>query len=455
VVEIARAVAVGWTAPGHRAGARTLADGRGEVSSEFERSVKRMWRSGGSVAVVLVRFDDLPVVVERYGTSTTDQLLAAAADRIRRSIREIDLAARLPSDVFAIVVEDERPGSGADVPAAEVAERLASAFTEPLSVGNTEVSLPARVGVAVGDRTILRVEELIQRAELALADAEPGRRFRFYDVDQQHRAVRRLELKAGLSRALERNTLSLRYQPLVSLATGDLVGLESLLRWHDPDHGPVPPNEFIPLAEESDLILPIGDWVVRRSLASLGEWTATIPGLPSIGLSVNVSARQMSRPGLVATLQRTLEETGVGPEHLVLELTESAYMVDDEVMRAQLRGIRDLGVRLALDDFGTGWSSLDYLRRLPVDVVKIAQVFVDQIGTSARADALVRAIVDLAHALGLITVAEGVERAEQAEQLRQTGCFLGQGWYFARELSEQQTTAALHELARTTAPESP
>jgi EAL domain-containing protein (putative c-di-GMP-specific phosphodiesterase class I) len=239
----------------------------------------------------------------------------------------------------------------------------------------------------------------------------------------------------------------LRYQPLVSLESQQAVGLEALIRWNDPVLGAIQPSEFIPLAEETGLIVSIGSWVLETSTATFAEWRRSMPGLPALGLSVNVSGRQLTRPGLVATTKACLEAADLPPELLLLELTESAFVADDEVARSQLHGLRDLGVRLAIDDFGTGWASLEYVHRLPVDVLKIAQVFVDQMDVSPRGAALVRAIVDLAHALGLITVAEGVERPEQAERLAQMGCYLGQGWYFARELVEEDAAVALQEVA--------
>jgi EAL domain-containing protein (putative c-di-GMP-specific phosphodiesterase class I) len=332
--------------------------------------------------------------------------------------------------------------------AADVASRLVSLFAEPLSTTLTDLTVQAAIGVAVADRASLYADQLVGRAELAMAEAaRRGDGFQFYEAGHQAEAVRRLQLKTALGRAIEREAFSLRYQPMVSLRTGATVGLEALLRWDDVEHGSVSPSEFIPVAEETDLIVPIGEWVLRTALQQRTAWAEELPGLPVIGLSVNVSARQMARPGLVEAVRTGLSATGLAPEVLLLELTESALMADDEVVRAQIKGLRDLGVRLGLDDFGTGWSSLEYLNRLSVDVLKIAQVFVDQIGTSTRATALVRAIIDLAHSLGLITVAEGVETEEQADRLRQMGCFLGQGWHFSRELTVPDATEELRGIA--------
>jgi len=416
--------------------------------TQLTRVLERTWRTPTSVAVLLLHVGDLRLINDRFGRLVGDEVLAAAAARLRSCLREVDLVARVDASTFGVIVESDLRESRSEVMAAEVAHRLVSLFAEPLSTTLTDLAIDASIGVAVADAASLHADELIGRAELAVSQAAgAGDGFRFYEVGHHEEAIRRLQVKAALGRAIERNAFSLRYQPFVSLRTGAALGVEALLRWRDPDHGDVSPSEFIPVAEETDLIVPIGEWVLETALAQRAAWAAELPGLPVIGLSVNVSARQMARPGLVDSVRRSLDATGLGPEVLLLELTESALMADDEVVRAQIKGLRDLGVRLGLDDFGTGWSSLEYLSRLPVDVLKIAQVFVDQIGASTRATALVRAIIDLAHSLGLITVAEGVETAQQADRLRQMGCFLGQGWYFSRELTVPDATELLRNLA--------
>lgn len=424
--------------------------GREFFDDQVDRALRRGWRTPTSVAVVLVGIGAVGTVVDRYGQRTADELVAAAAARLRTCIRDVDVAARIDVGVLAVLLESDRREVAPELMATEVAGRITSAFTEPLTTTVVSLAVDVRVGVALADTATLDAPELLQRADLALADAhvDPLSRFRFYDAEQQDAAVRRLRLKAALGEARAAGELSLRYQPLVSFQSGATVGLEALLRWSSPTLGAVSPSEFIPLAEESELIVPIGEWALRAALLQQAEWARAMPGLPVIGLSVNVSARQLARPGLLGTIRSAIADSGLPPEVLLLELTESALVVDDDVTRAQIAGLRDLGVRLALDDFGTGWSSLEYLSRLPVDVLKIAQVFVDQVGASNRANALVRAIIDLAHSLGLITVAEGVEREEQAARLRQMGCYLGQGWYFARELSADDAAAALGRLVR-------
>jgi diguanylate cyclase (GGDEF)-like protein len=415
---------------------------------QLARVLERTWRTPTSVAVLVLQIRDLRLINDRFGHMVGDEVLGAAAARLRSCLREVDLVARIDTATFGVILETDRRQARPELMAADVSSRLVSLFAEPLSTTLTDLAVQAAIGVAVADRASLHADHLVGRAELAMAGAiQAGEGFKFYEAGHQADAVRRLQLKTALGRAIEREALSLRYQPLVSLRTGATVGVEALLRWDDAEHGSVSPSEFIPVAEETDLIIPIGEWVLQTALEQRAAWVQELPGLPVIGLSVNVSARQMARPGLVDAVRRNLDGTGLAPEVLLLELTESALMADDEVVRAQIKGLRDLGVRLGLDDFGTGWSSLEYLNRLSVDVLKIAQVFVDQIGTSTRATALVRAIIDLAHSLGLITVAEGVETEEQADRLRQMGCFLGQGWHFGRELTVDDATDELRRVA--------
>jgi len=415
---------------------------------QLARVLERTWRTPTSVAVLVLQVRDLRLISDRFGRMVGDEVVGAAAARLRTCLREVDLVARIDASTFGVILETDRRQARPELMAADVASRLVSLFAEPLSTTLTDLTVHAAIGVAVADRASLHAEQLLGRAELAMAGAiQTGEGFQFYEAGHQADAVRRLQLKTALGRAIEREAFSLRYQPLVSLRTGATLGVEALLRWDDAEHGSVSPSEFIPVAEETDLIIPIGEWVLHTALEQRARWAEELPGLPVIGLSVNVSARQMARPGLVDAVHRSLAATGLAPEVLLLELTESALMADDEVVRAQIKGLRDLGVRLGLDDFGTGWSSLEYLNRLSVDVLKIAQVFVDQIGTSTRATALVRAIIDLAHSLGLITVAEGVETEEQADRLRQMGCFLGQGWHFSRELTVPDATDELRRIA--------
>jgi EAL domain-containing protein (putative c-di-GMP-specific phosphodiesterase class I)/GGDEF domain-containing protein len=415
----------------------------------LERSLRRQWRAPTATAILLVRVENLALGNARLARTTVDEISAAAAVRLRFCVREVDIVARIRPDVLAVLLEcDQRTGSPTTA-AGEVAARMVSAFTEPLTTSAGDFAVNVRIGIAISDPEIESGRDLATRAEFALgvAACEPAGTFRFFDDDQQSSAVRRVTLKSELARAIERDQLTLRYQPLVALQTGLMVGVEPLLRWNHDVLGAISPGEFIPVAEQTGLINPIGTWVLEQAVAQYAEWRDTVPGMPVIGLSVNVSAHQLSRPGFLGTVHNALQRHDLDPRTLLLEITERAVMVDDAVTRAQIAGLRDLGVRFALDDFGTGFSSLEYLTRLPVDVLKIAQVFIDQLGTSTRSNAMVRAMIDLAHSLGLITVAEGVEHEEQAERLRKMGCFLAQGWHFARDLSVADATQSLRDLA--------
>jgi EAL domain-containing protein (putative c-di-GMP-specific phosphodiesterase class I) len=251
---------------------------------------------------------------------------------------------------------------------------------------------------------------------------------RLFEGGMDALALRRLELRHDLQAALDGGQLALQYQPIVELGSGAVTGLEALLRWRHPERGLVPPAEFVPLAEETGLIVPIGQWVLDEALRQLVAWAEPT------AISVNLSAVQLQRPELVEDVRAALERAGVEPARLTLEITESIFMADVEAVNATLRDLKELGVRLALDDFGTGYSSLGYLARLPIDVLKIAKPFVDEIRTDPQHAALAQAIVRIAETLGLTTIAEGIEVAEQHEHLRQLQCELGQGFLFARPL---------------------
>jgi diguanylate cyclase (GGDEF)-like protein len=377
------------------------------------------------VAVLVLDLDDFKTVNDSLGHTAGDGLLVTVAARLRSALREGDTCARLGGDEFGVLLED--CGTTEDV--LRIAEELGDVLRRPLTLEGREVTSTASIGAAVSapGRT---AEELLRNADLAMYRAKAaGNGFcRLFEGGMDALALRRLELRHDLQAALDGGQLALQYQPIVELGSGAVTGLEALLRWRHPERGLVPPAEFVPLAEETGLIVPIGQWVLDEALRQLVAWAEPT------AISVNLSAVQLQRPELVEDVRAALERAGVEPARLTLEITESIFMADVEAVNATLRDLKELGVRLALDDFGTGYSSLGYLARLPIDVLKIAKPFDDHIRTDPQHAALAQAIVRIAETLGLTTIAEGIEVAEQHEHLRQLQCELGQGFLFARPL---------------------
>jgi diguanylate cyclase (GGDEF)-like protein len=393
--------------------------------------------ASGAAAAVTVLFLDLDrfkAVNDRLGHAAGDELLRAAGERIRRCTRAEDTAARFGGDEFAVVLVDQGP---AQVQA--VAERILSALVEPFDIAGGPVHIGVTIGIAEAHADVA-ADELLAEADVALygAKRDGGGRARWYDPSLREEQVHRLQLEADLQSALPGGQLDIVYQPIVSLSTGVTTGLEALLRWDRPGAGPVPPLSFIPLAEGNGLILDIGRWVLERTCGQLAEWRAGSPGLTA---NVNVSARQLADPAFVGHVEAALGRAGLPGSALTLEITESMLLHDRAQVVDGLHLLREVGVLIALDDFGTGYSCLSYLRSLPVDVLKVDRSFVS--GTAAGDAPLVRTVIELGHALGLRTTAEGIETAVQRDQLRALGCDTGQGWFFGRPLAAGPATAYL------------
>jgi EAL domain-containing protein (putative c-di-GMP-specific phosphodiesterase class I) len=358
-------------------------------------------------------------------------------------VRAVDTAARLGGDEFAVLLED----GGDGVMAAEVASRILRALEAPIQLETKDVYVHASIGIASADETHTPgpegPEELLRNADAAMYMAKEGGkgRYQVFEPEMHHTALLRLELKADLQRALENGELTLYYQPVIELATGKIEGFEALLRWRHAERGMIPPLEFIPLAEETGLIVPIGRWVLSEAATRARELQERFPSDPPLHMAVNLSARQL-RHELVTEVAEILAETGLPPNDLILEITESVMMEDIDRSIQRLTELKSLGVRLAIDDFGTGYSSLNYIRRLPVDVLKIDKSFVDSVSDGGEESALTAAIVDLAGILKLRPVAEGIERADQLEKLLDLNCELGQGYFFTEPLPLE----AVHDL---------
>jgi EAL domain-containing protein (putative c-di-GMP-specific phosphodiesterase class I) len=361
------------------------------------------------------------------------------------SLRAVDTAARLGGDEFAVLLEDNQ-----GVHAADAAVRILEVLKEPFAIEGREVFVRASIGIATGAEGPAGqdgAEEILRNADVAMYMAkENGKgRYQVFEPAMHDTAIKRLELKADLQRAAENGEFVLHYQPVIALETGRIAGVEALIRWRHPKRGLVPPLEFIPLAEETGLIIAIGHWVLKEACGMARELQERYSAPEPLHMAVNLSARQLQRPEIVAEVRDVLDDSGLDPRTLILEITESVMMADMELSIARLRELKELGVKLAVDDFGTGYSSLNYIRRFPVDILKVDKSFVDGVHEGGEASALTAAVIELAGILKLQPVAEGIERADQLEKLLELGCDAGQGFFFARPLNLDDLRVMLDE----------
>jgi diguanylate cyclase (GGDEF)-like protein len=391
------------------------------------------------MAVLFIDLDRFKIVNDSLGHTAGDHLLMGVADRIRASLREGDTAARLGGDEFAVLL----PGLSSADDAEPVAVRLLEQLRAPFDLNGSEAYVSASIGVAYSRPGEHSAQELLVDADLAMYQAKKHGKDKFELFEPAMRAEFQatIDLEADLRRAVVRHEFELRYQPIVHLTTGDITGVEALIRWQHPTRGVVPPADFIPLAEETGLIVPIGEWVLREATQRVSEWNKRRPGRP-LTVSVNISAVQLEQCVLPQVVQSALDASGLPADRLILELTESLLVDHRTATLRRLEAIKALGVRLAIDDFGTGYSSLAYLRRFPVDIIKIDKSFVDDVVDEPTAAALTHGIIQLGRALQLSTIAEGIEHAGQLSSLAGGNCELGQGYYFAEPL----TRSALDDL---------
>ena len=391
------------------------------------------------LVVLLCDLDDFKSINDSLGHGFGDQVLVEVARRLRGVIRVGDTAARLGGDEFAILID------AADLAEARaLAERVQAALAPPLVLGERGVTVRASIGLARAVPGEMTGEEVLRNAEVAMYSAKDGGEsgIALYESRLHAEALERLELRADLQRALNRTELMLYYQPTVELATGRVVGFEALVRWQHPSRGFLSPALFIPMAEETGLILPLGAWVLREACVAAA-------GMQRAGqtptMSVNVSAQQLAQPGFVQAVVDTLAYSGLASDRLVLEITETVVLRDLAAVAPRLTALRELGVRIAIDDFGTGYSSLAYLSQLPVDVLKVDKSFVDHVTTDPQNASLARAIIDLSRGMRFTTVAEGVELAEQARWLREADCTYGQGYLWSRPVELSAAVRLLSE----------
>jgi diguanylate cyclase (GGDEF)-like protein/PAS domain S-box-containing protein len=391
------------------------------------------------LAVLFMDLDDFKTVNDSLGHIAGDHVLTAVSSRLRGCLRPEDTISRMGGDEFAVLLE------GADLKAVgEMAERILSAVSLPFEVAGKQLHLGASIGVAfAGDQ--VAADELLRNADVAMYTAK-GRgkgRVETFETSMHAAVLTRLELRADLDDALERGEFRLRYQPVFELASGTLHSFEALLRWKHPQRGEVLPGEFIPLAEETGLIVPIGRWILEQTCRQAQAWREA--GRPDLRVSFNLSSRQLREPQIVDWIAQALATSGLPAQNLIVELTESGIMQDDE---GRLQQMRELGVQLALDDFGTGYSSLSYLSRFPIDILKIDRSFIARLGGASEESALVRSVVHLASTMHLKTVAEGIEREEQLERVKELGCDFGQGFLLARPMDPIRATALVRDGTR-------
>jgi len=415
---------------------------RVEFGERLAESVNDSQGVSGSVAVVLIDLDRFKTINNTMGHDFGDLVLASVAARLRKVAGDAELIARFGGDEFLALFANL--AGTAHLNATAFIERVRATLAEPFVVEGTEVFLDASMGVALNTFGVDDSAELLSNAEAAMYQAKDrgGSGAEVFGESMRIEVLDRMSTEHSLHRALERSELMLHYQPVVELEGVTTVGVEALVRWQHPAQGLVSPYRFIPVAEESGLIIPIGAWVLEEACHQLQDWQHPGQSGPHGSMEVNLSARQIDDPRIVRTVEQILDRTGLAPEHLTLEITESALMKNAASALAVLSALKELGVELAIDDFGTGYSSLTYLQRFPLDILKVDRSFVEELGVSVEGEEIVSAVINLAHALGLKVVAEGVETALQLEVLQSFECDLAQGFLFSKPLPATEIEAS-------------
>lgn len=409
------------------------------IIERIDATIARPELLGAGGALVICDLDQYRTISDGLGPVASADMLRSIGERFERTLRFGDCVAHLVGDEFAVLCCDV-----GDIEEARlVARRLLDTLAEPVPLESGEVFVSATVGIALIERVGDTAERVLRDAHAALSSAKAKGRgsVGVFDAIIRERVVERIEIEKALHRAVRQEEFRVFYQPLVRFAGAEVIGFEALVRWQHPERGLVSPMDFIPIAEETGLIVPIGEWVLREVVRQAAAWSAAVPQAEPLAVSVNLSARQLAHPDLVGTVADAIGGAGIDPSMLLVEVTESTLMSDPELATTILHALRSLGVRIAIDDFGTGHSSLGYLKQLPVDCLKIDRSFISGLGMDSDDRAIVGAVVSMGHALGLSVTAEGVETPQQLAELEALGCDVGQGFYFAKPQPGDVVTA--------------
>lgn len=398
-------------------------------------------------AVLLLGLDRFKTVIDSLGHQTGDQLLIKASRRLKNSLKQNTTLARVGGDEFAILIENISDVTEATY----IADQLQKQMTLPFEMNGQEIFTSVSVGIALNQAEHhYRPEELLRDAHTAMYRAKTlGKaRYEVFAAGMRTQALNRLQTETDLRRALEQDEFALHYQPIISLSTGTIAGFEALVRWHHPTRGMVSPAEFIPIAEETELIIPLGQWIFKQACSQLSQWQSQFPIATNLIISINLSPQQFAQPNLVESLEKILKTTGIQGQQLKLEITESLAMKEVESTIHLLSRLKELNLQLSLDDFGTGYSSLSYLHRFPFDTLKVDRSFVNAMEEIGQDSAIVKTIIMLGHTLGMDVVAEGIETASQMTKLQALNCEYGQGYLFSKPLSSEAITALLKDPPR-------
>lgn len=421
---------------------------RKRLMARLNRTLERLRKSSDySFAVYFIDLDRFKIINDTLGHQAGDELLLKITEKLELVVRPNDMVARLGGDEFVILVEDVKT----EKQISSVAERILKSLREPMMIAGQKVYSGASIGIVLGCSEYERADDLLRDADLAMyrAKSKGKGRYEIFDAKVHSGTLTLLQLEIDLRRAIENNEFVLNYQPVVSLNSEEISGFEALIRWQHPIRGMVPPNDFIPIAEETGLILPIGRWVLREACLQLYRWQQQFPESANLVMNVNLSARELEQKDLISQIRKVLKETRINPNCLKLEITESVIMKNAEQAIKTVKDLRDMGIRVSIDDFGTGYSSLSYLHRFPIDTLKVDRSFINRIGAEGEHSEIIQTIIKLAANLGMDVVAEGVESEEQLNFLKDMNCEFGQGYYYSKPLDSKAAFDLIEKFSQT------